>query len=120
MGMYGLSADVDLSFFIDVSLIQICLGSHQIAFNFDEDVSITVEGDMGIRIPPAGERVVGDFREVIYDLAMLIERSVIRVASQPGGTLVLSFDNGWLLKIYDSSQHYESYQIRHGSEMFIV
>lgn len=40
--MYGLSKDLDLNFLSGREIEQIAIGSHEIIFAFDEDVSITV------------------------------------------------------------------------------
>jgi hypothetical protein len=41
--MYGLEKEIDLSFLTSRELIQVAIGSFQVQFHFDEDVTVSVE-----------------------------------------------------------------------------
>jgi hypothetical protein len=42
--VYGLKKGIDLSFLTDREVIQVCVGSFDIIFNFDDNVSISIVG----------------------------------------------------------------------------
>lgn len=42
--MHGLKGNIDLSFLIDREVIQVAIGINQVIFAFDEDVTVSVEG----------------------------------------------------------------------------
>lgn len=118
--MYGLPPGQDFTFFVGQVLLQVCFGRHEMILNFDTDTSITVEGNMGIEDTDGRERVISDLRQAAEDVVSLVEQSVTNAEPQPNGTLSLTFGGGRLLNIYDSSTHYESYQVRHGSDLIVV
>jgi hypothetical protein len=47
--MYGLKKEIDLSFLTGRELIQVAIGSFQVEFHFDEDVTVSV-----VRTPRSG------------------------------------------------------------------
>lgn len=118
--MYGLQLGLDLSFFVGSSLSQVCIGANELTLNFDSDVSVTVESRIAITSPGRGTEQFDDLRASAGLLAELLERQVITAEGYPDGTLRLQFETGQILDLYDTSDAYESYQIRHGSEVIVV
>lgn len=118
--MYGLPPDQDFGFLIGVTLTQICIGRHEIILNFSGDVSITVEGDLEIEPTLATRHRYDDSRVAGAKLSPLVALSVENARRIQPGDLELTFSNGWAVNICDSSSHYESYQIRHGSDLFVI
>ena len=118
--MYGLQVGIDLSFFLGRSLTQICIGANELILNFDSDVSVTVESRIGLTSPGADTEQFDDLRASGALLVGLLERHVATVEGRPEGTLRLQFETGHILEFYDSSQAYESYQVRNGSDLIIV
>jgi hypothetical protein len=47
--VYGLPDETDLTFFIGTELQQVCIGRHEVILRFGDDLSITVESDIGHR-----------------------------------------------------------------------
>jgi hypothetical protein len=41
--MYGLDKDMDLSFFSEKELLQVCVGEYQIIIRFDGDITLSLE-----------------------------------------------------------------------------
>ena len=113
--MYGLPAGENFAFLVGLALDQVCIGRHEMILNFEADTSINVEGNLGVESPEGRELVQDDLRQAVADVALLLAKRVTNVIPRPEGTLTLTFDSGSRLNIYDSSERYESYQIRHGS-----
>lgn len=117
--MYGLDKKTDLSFLKDKRLIQICFGMHQLILNFDEGVSIMVEG----KIDFLGENQ-STHREVSPvepgPLMSLLNHSIETLKVMDEGTLELTFTNRSTLKLYDSNPDTESYQIGSQSGTIVV
>ena len=107
-------------FFVGLVLAQVCIGRHQVILHFDQDATVSVEGDLGIRAPNAIERVVEDHRAAAVDLAWLVADVVDAVKPEAEGTLRLYFASGSVLSFYDSSKHYESFQVSHGTDLYVV
>jgi Family of unknown function (DUF6188) len=51
---------------------------------------------------------------------LLLGHVVQRASVSEDGTLTLFFDNHHVLSVYDTSDQYESYQIRRGTQVIIV
>lgn len=50
----------------------------------------------------------------------LIGARVLTAKGVPDGTLTLTFSNNETLVLYDDSDHYESYTIRHGDDVWVI
>jgi hypothetical protein len=83
-------------------------------------VTITVEGDVGIRVAATPQRISGDYRELAVNAASLLGQKVTEVRSETSGTLILDFGESAQIILYDSSPHYESYNILHGSKLYVI
>ena len=110
--MYGLDTTIDLSFLIGRETIQIVVGQFQVIFNFNESVSISVESEFRL-MSQAGD--VSTWQPRVPQAAAVALRllgvKVEKVSGQTDGTLTLTFSNGDILIILDSSKEYTSYDI---------
>src|SRR5947208_21364 len=62
--MFGLPDDLDLSFFVGISLIQLGMGEHQIIFVLHPDVRLSVGSRMRLTNPEGETFVIDeDYRE---------------------------------------------------------
>ena len=119
--VYGLPDETDLTFFIGTELQQVCIGRHEVILRFGDDLSITVESDIGHR-STLGE-LDAVFKTIVpaaMVLCNLINAMVSSASVKSPGTLVLQFSNGEALEIYDSNTSYESYQIACGDRLIVV
>ncbi len=105
--MYGLSKQTDLAFMLGNEVLQVCIGRYQAILNCTSDLSISLECDF------AGGRVAADQQlpGSAIPLLGLLGSSISRAEIVGGGDLVLICSNGEVMRIYDSSSEYESYQI---------
>ena len=118
--MFGLPRNVDLSFFVDRAVSQVCFGAHDLILNFSDELSVSVTSLIEFK-DAKGEAVRSeDFREVASALVSLIDRTVVSVNGEMDGTLDLIFDNGARLSIFDRYKQYESYVIKHRETLIVV
>lgn len=118
--MYGLSRDLNLAFFGEQTLLQVCFGANDVIFNFDGEVSITVTSAVGWKSQSGDEGRSSDFATAAMPLLALIDQRVSRATGDDAGTLHLHFENGAVLSIYDDSTEFESYVIRNGDQIIVI
>ena len=120
--MYGLKKETDLSFLTGRELIQVAIGSFQVQFHFDEDVTVSVEAEFCYfdgqnewiwQQEPSSPQIAA------RTLAML-GASISSFETHENGTLALAFSNGHRLTILDSFKEYESYDIARPGQTIIV
>jgi uncharacterized protein DUF6188 len=118
--MYGLPPDLDLEFFDGKTLLQVCVGAHDLILNFDDGLSVTVTSSVGCADSSGSIQRYGDFCQAAPAVLVLVNRVVLSARDEGAGTLALRFDGGGALYVYDDSQHYESYTINNSGAPVIV
>ncbi len=115
--MYGVPADLDLSFLHGEELIQVCLGQYQLQFHFHPVGSISVEGGWELR-DAAGVRMDGHCQapdRPPYQLHRLLGRRVARSEVAAPEWFALTFEGGEVLRVFDDLAQYESFSIQPGN-----
>jgi len=114
--MYGVPADLSLERFVGATLIQVALGEFQIQFRFQPAGEIAVEGRWEL-LDPAG-RLVDQAQPIAtrdaYRVHQLLGRKVTASQVEAPRSIALQFDGGQWLRVFDSSQEYESFTIQPG------
>jgi hypothetical protein len=125
--VYGLSADLDLSFLVGREVIQVCLGSSQVQLHFSaldvmrgDYVEIFVESELTHISSSGVESSYVILTASAPMLTALLGATVNGASREAPGTLCLQFETGDRLKIHDNSEHYESYQIKQGNKLIVV
>ena len=110
--MYGLADDTDLSFFNNIELSLVAVGKYSIRFVFENDIDILVHDSRFEHFNAAGVLLTpdGEFKDGARSLPSLIGQIAVS-GRNDDGVLVIDFDNGESLRLYDDSEHYESYVI---------
>ncbi len=119
--MYGLPKDIDLSFFLGKELEQIAFSPGQIQWFFSDGIHIGFSGEFSHSTQ--GKITVWDEDMPLVNAASvlsLVGAKVVDVEALTDGTLTLRFSNSETIALYDNSEHYESYTIRHGDDLFVV
>lgn len=114
--MYGVPADLDLSFLHGAELVQVCLGLYGVQFHFHPVGSVHVQGDWEL-VDAAGGRIDhGHYRpeRPPYRLHRLLGRRVAGSEVSSPGWISLRFEGGEVLRIFDDSREHESFQIQPG------
>lgn len=118
--MHGLHADLDLSVFCGATLDLITFTSNTIHFAFDKPASVTIQSSYKYyanqtsafeqnKVPPRESR-----------LMQLVGQSVHAASPVGRGTLLLEFESGQRLEIFDDYEQYESYLLTIGDrEVFV-
>jgi hypothetical protein len=112
--MYGVPANLDLTFLHGAELIQVCLGSYQLQFQFHPTGSIYVEGDWELR-DGKGEVIDRSHEEgerPPYQLHRLLSRRVTDTEVSAPKSIAIMFETGYILRLFDNSEQYESFQIQ--------
>lgn len=119
--MYGLPDDFNTDFLLGRSLEQVCINENQVYFHFDKGLHIRIESAYAYR------RVESDAIELLIEVPtfnanvlQLLGSSILQAAGTQDGTLILEFDKGQTLKIFDTSPNYESYTSDFDGKIIIV
>ena len=118
--VFGLPANIDLTFFIARRLLQVCVGANEIILNFDDELSLTIESDIRHSTSAGEVRAFSSSVKAAATLVRLIECTVETAYRIEPGALALRFSNGETLEVLDSNAEYESYQIRHRQRFIVV
>ncbi len=123
--MYGLSKELDLSFFVGKTLSSITFGLNVIHFNFDKGVSIDLTSSyQHQRKYDVDNHHMGTLQTVFRcqnsSLMQLLEHSVESAIAGDEGTLILTFDNGDVLSFIELPGPYECYEFTDGENAWIV
>ena len=114
--MYGVPADLNLTFFHGSELIQVCLGAYQLQLHFHPEGSLSVEGDWELLGADSSllDRHQPHPRALAFQLHRLLEQRVVASRVCPPHSIELCFERGEVLRVFDSSREYESFSIQPG------
>jgi len=109
--MYGLNKNSDLSFLIERQLRQILVGLHQVQLYFEDDISIYMECQFD-HVSNGKSKVLSEkLPSSASSLLQLIGSKITHIKNHGNGDIEIIFSNQNILKIFDSNESYESYQI---------
>lgn len=121
--MYGIPEDFDPAIFVGAMVERVCFGPYivHVDFGVEEGLRLSIEGtfehsgtaDGGWQ--DAGQPPIDSSR-----LVRLAGQTVKTAVVKDAQTLALSFDDDQALHVYDSSRQYESFQIHHGQDVWVV
>lgn len=118
--MYGLSATEDLSFFVGVDLLQVCVGKNEVILNFDRGVRVTVLSDLAVTNASGRSDRYDDPIEAAKALLDLLHDSVKNAQATGEGGLRIDFASGRAVEVFDTSLQYESFSISAGKKEIVV
>ena len=119
--MYGLPDDFALPSFSSACLLHVAIGQHQVQLSFDgKNRSVSIESRYAVIDPGCGREEFTSMPAGAAKLAALLGARLEYVSAARDGTLMLNFDTGTQVVIFDDSTHYESYQIRDGDRLIVV
>ena len=110
-GMYGIPEDIDLSKIVGQFTTQLCLGAHDLQFDLG-DVHFAIQSQVKLFKDGAelaaweeGEWLPEEFRQIFN-----LEVSGVSIPNSK--EIVIAFENGLAMHLYDNSEQYESMQIQ--------
>ena len=118
--MYGIPVGETFASIEGRVLAQLCFGRHELILNFDDGLSTTVEGALGITLAGAAESVVDDALDIASVLVDLISATVTAIEVNDPRSFSMGFAQGHIVRLVDSSERYESFQVRHGDRLIVV
>jgi hypothetical protein len=117
--MNGLPRNFDYAVFVGRSVELICFNETQIYLHFDQDITVTIEGEYAIQKRTMPASIIAT-PALDPQLASLIASRVKTSWAEGSGTLVLAFENELTLRCFDSFPNYESYQIKICDRVYII
>jgi hypothetical protein len=118
--MYGLPKNIELGFLLKKELQSVSFGLHEVILCFDDYLKITVTSECSYQLK-AGEIIeIDSYIASASLICALISHSIVEARGDEDGTLILQFSNGDKFTIFDDSEQYESYQIKHGDKLIVV
>jgi len=113
--MYGLKlTDIDaLTHLRRAEVTQICVGPHDIQFNFHPHGNVSVQGRCELldAMGQVIEVLDGSTRSGMFRFSELLKSPVSEVAIDFPKSFVLTFENGMGLQVVDNSKQYESFSV---------
>ena len=116
--MNGLPEGFDASFLLGARLVQVCTGLHEVVLVFAEDIDITIECDIDVTTP-SDSIAMSSAPEMGVALIALLDQRITAASGSSDGDLTIEL-GAVRITIHDSSEHYESYQVRHGEDLTVV
>lgn len=117
--MYGLSPETDLSFWAGAELVQVAVGRFQVQLHFHGRIALSIESTYRVGTD-ADAKTFADPPDGAMALIALLGETVAAAIPVGDGTLRLAFGGGSVVEVLDSSDEFESYQITHGADVFVV
>lgn len=119
--MYRLPDNFDGTFLIGCILEQICFNQNQASFHFSNEISIVSEDKFSYQWSGL-ENCIDIYVVPIKEskIMKLLGCSIIKVHGDTDGTLTIEFEHGDIIKYYDTSSQFESYQIINGDNVIVV
>ncbi len=120
--MFGLEVGTDVRALSGCSLESIDVTLHQVQLRLDSlnGIRLSIECDFSIT-PGGGEATRYDCpRDAAQALADRLGVVVTEAGVEEPGTLTLRWADGSVLEVFDSNEHYESYQIHLGERLIVV
>lgn len=120
--MFGLEVGTDVGALAGCTLESIDLTQHQVQLRLDSlrGFVVSIECEFALT-PPDGVTVRYERpADAAQDLANRLGVKVQRAEVLTPGTLTVQLADGAILEVFDSNEHYESYQIHLGERLIVV
>jgi hypothetical protein len=118
--MYGLPANFNAELFQGKTLLQVCIGAHELILNFDEGLSVTITSSVEFKRSDGSSQYCDDFCASASTVSSLVNKKVITAEAEAPRALKLKFENGEGLSIVDDSKEFESYTINYRGKTIVV
>ncbi len=101
-------------------MLQVCVGENEVILNFDMNTHITILSDFAVgRVGGPLQRYDGATSGTVA-LLPLLHTSVVRATATDEGGLLVVFQSGSAIEIFDTSKDYESFWISSGERRIVV
>ena len=114
--MHRIEKNTNLSALAGKSVEQICIGVHQVILRLEDDLYISIEGNFSFETQARQE----DYRTSAKAFADLLDHRIVDAEVLCDDAVGFKFSNGTMLTIFDSSDYYESFQIKLPDRLLVV
>ena len=112
----GVTRNLDLSALIGLCVQQVALGKHQLQIKLSDSGSIHV--DSSVELYDASGNLLESWRSDVHlestALVSLLGREIVATAVHPPRRLDIVFDGGLTMRLIESQNSFESFQIEPG------
>lgn len=116
--MHGVPADLPLQRFVGCTLVQICIGQHELQFHFSGERGYgggTIQVEGGWELYDSAAVLIDSKRDHFdrehYTVHVVLGSTVSSFSINAPHSCQLVFDNGHRLTIYDDNDHYETFSV---------
>ena len=117
--MHRIAENTNLSALRGKLVEQICIGIHQAIVRLEDNLYVAIEGDFLFGKEATPERQV-DYRSAANAFANLLEDRIADAEVIRDDAVVFNFSSGARLTVFDSSDQYESFQIKLPDRLVVV
>lgn len=118
--MYGLSSDVDLSFFVGAVVIQVCVGENRLVLHLGDRIEVTIATSVSVAEPDVAAQLINAAPATgVWAIRLLGDKVVAALATNTG-TLSLLFESGREVDILDEDPNHECYTISSPAGIIVV
>jgi hypothetical protein len=118
--VYGVRESAEWAFLVGREVLHVRIGLHQVSLRFDGQVSMNIECDFDHDPAADSLRSRSGILQKAAGLVSLLGSKVTSVMSMGGKILEIRFVNKETLKLYDSNELYESFQVTTPDKKIIV
>lgn len=118
--MNGLPKTTDLTALAGGLLTQLCISEHQIILKVDNEIQISVEGEIDLYLGSQPPISLTDYRFYANVLCEFIGIAICVASVSPDGGLKLKFSEDREIVIRNSSNEYESFQVKIGDLVLVA
>jgi hypothetical protein len=97
----------------------VCIGQNEVILHFDNETSVMITTDVEVAVDTTATRF-HDAPAAGTALTTLLGKSVDAVDIEPGGVTRLEWSSGAVIRLFDTSDAYESYVIKSGDRTIVV
>ncbi|MEM6332748.1 MAG: hypothetical protein AAF823_05350 [Planctomycetota bacterium] len=114
--MYGVDSSLDLSMFHGGTCIQVAIGQFCCQLAFHPDARLTIEGSWSLLGPDRLEidRSCGLEERDCFRLHRVLGMVVAQAIAEPPSSIVIEFEDGTCLRVFDDRSNFESFTIEPG------
>ncbi|MFD3444374.1 DUF6188 family protein [Microbacteriaceae bacterium 4G12] len=103
-----------------MTIVEVSITANDVVLNSDDDTRLRIESRLKIAAPDGATAEFENVRDAAGTFTGLLGHAITEATGVPDGTLTLVFEDGTVCTVFDDSDSYESYEIKHGDVCITV